>query len=85
MYVAGEEAPRLLSGADVGVLPFNEDVTLESGFLLALFAHGLSVLATRPDPPEPELVDGQLLRLVKPSRHQFRKVGRCSSCRLLTR
>jgi polysaccharide biosynthesis protein PslF len=64
-YVPDEEASRLLSGADVGVLPFNEGVTLKSGTLLTLFAHGLPVVATRPDPPEPELADGRLLRLVE--------------------
>lgn len=64
-YVPEEEASRLLSGADVGVLPFNHGVTLKSGTLLALFAHGLPVVATRPDPPEPELADGRLARLVE--------------------
>ncbi|MCA1716963.1 MAG: glycosyltransferase [Actinobacteria bacterium] len=64
-YVPEEDASRLLSGADVGVLPFNEGVTLKSGTLLALFAHGLPVVATRPDPPEPELAEGRLLRLVE--------------------
>jgi glycosyltransferase involved in cell wall biosynthesis len=64
-YVTEEEASRLLSGADVGVLPFNEGVTLKSGTLLALFAHGLPVVATRPDPPEPDLVNGRLVRLVE--------------------
>jgi glycosyltransferase involved in cell wall biosynthesis len=64
-YVPEEDASRLLSGADLGVLPFNEGVTLKSGTLLALFAHGLPVVATRPDPPEPDLVDGRLLRLVE--------------------
>jgi glycosyltransferase involved in cell wall biosynthesis len=49
----------------VGVLPFNEGVTLKSGTLLALFAHGLPMVATRPDPPEPALVDGRLVRLVE--------------------
>jgi len=56
------EASRLLSGTDVGVLPFNHGVTLKSGSLLALFAHGLPVVATRSDPPEPDLSDG----LVRP-------------------
>ena len=64
-YMPDEEASRLLSGADVGVLTFNEGVTLKSGTLLALFAHGLPVVATRPDPPEPALADGRLLRLVE--------------------
>ena len=65
-YLPEEDASRLLSGADVGVLPFNEGVTLKSGTLLALFAHGLSVVATRPEGPlEPDLADGRLLRLVE--------------------
>ena len=64
-YLSEEDASRLLSGADVGVLPFNEGVTLKSGALLTLFAHGLPVVATRPEPPEPTLTDGRLLRLVE--------------------
>jgi polysaccharide biosynthesis protein PslF len=64
-YVPENEASRLLSGVDLGVLPFNEGVTLKSGTLLALFAHGLPVVVTRPDPPEPDLEDGRLVRLVE--------------------
>jgi glycosyltransferase involved in cell wall biosynthesis len=64
-YLPGEDASRVLSGADVGVLPFNHGVTLKSGALLTLFAHGLPVVATRPHPPEPELADGRLVRLVE--------------------
>ena len=64
-YVPGDEASQLLSGADVGVLPFNHGVTLKSGSLLTLFAHGLPVVGTRPDLPEPELVDGELVRFVE--------------------
>jgi len=64
-YVPEEDASRLLSGADIGVLPFNEGVTLKSGTLLAMLAHGLPVVATRPDPPEPDLTDGRLVRLVE--------------------
>jgi len=64
-YVPGEEASRLLSGADVGVLPFNHGVTLKSGTLLALFAHGLPVVVTRAEEPEPELEDGGLAWLVE--------------------
>jgi glycosyltransferase involved in cell wall biosynthesis len=64
-YVPEEEASRLLSGADVGALPFNEGVTLKSGTLLTMLTHGLPVIATRPDPPEPDLADGRLLRLVE--------------------
>ena len=64
-YVPEKEVSRLLSGADVGALPFNEGVTLKSGTLLTMLAHGLPVVATRPDPPEPDLTDGRLLHLVE--------------------
>jgi len=64
-YVPGEEASRLLSGADVGVLPFNHGVTLKSGTLLALLAHGLPVVVTRPEEPEPELAADRLARVVE--------------------
>ena len=64
-YVSEEEASRLLSGADVGVLPFTYGLTLKSGALLTLFTHGLPVVATRPDSPEPELTDGRMVRLVE--------------------
>lgn len=63
-YVAAETASRYLSGADIGVLPFNHGVTLKSGSLLALLAHDLPVIATRPDPLDREL-DG-CLRPISP-------------------
>jgi glycosyltransferase involved in cell wall biosynthesis len=44
-----------LAGADLGVLPFNEGVTPKSGSLLAMWTHGLPVIATRPPNPPPEL------------------------------
>jgi len=64
-YVPEEDASRLLAGTDIGVLPFNEGVTLKSGTLLTMLAHGLPVVATRPDPPEPDLVDRRIVRLVE--------------------
>jgi glycosyltransferase involved in cell wall biosynthesis len=63
-YLPDDEASRLLSGADLGVLPFNHGATLKSGSLLALFAHGLPIVATRPEGPEPDLA-GDLVRLVE--------------------
>ncbi len=64
-YVPEEDASLLLSGTDIGVLPFNEGVTLKSGTLLTMLTHGLPVVATRPDPLEPDLVDGRIVRLVE--------------------
>lgn len=46
-YVDAETASHYLSGSDVGVLPFHHGVTLKSGSLLALMAHGLPVIATQ--------------------------------------
>ncbi len=37
-----------LAGADLGVLPLNDGVTVKSGSLLAMWAHGLPVVVTRP-------------------------------------
>ncbi|MBE9167013.1 glycosyltransferase family 4 protein [Pleurocapsales cyanobacterium LEGE 06147] len=63
-YVDAQQASHYLSGADLGVLPFNHGITLKSGSLLALFAHGLSVIATRRTPADPDLLDENLLELV---------------------
>ncbi|GAP94731.1 glycosyltransferase [Leptolyngbya sp. NIES-2104] len=49
-YVPGDVASIYLSGADIGVLPFNHGVTLKSGSLLALMAHRLPVIATGTEP-----------------------------------
>lgn len=45
-YVDAETASHYLTGSDIGVLPFNHGITLKSGSLLALMAHGLPVIAT---------------------------------------
>lgn len=63
-YVSAKTASHYLSAADIGVLPFNHGVTLKSGSLLALLAHGLPVIATRCTPPDPDLLDENLLELV---------------------
>lgn len=46
-YMSAETASHYLSGVDIGVLPFNHGVTLKSGSLMALLAHGLPVVATQ--------------------------------------
>jgi len=45
-YIDAEQASRYLSGSDLGVLPFNPGVSLKSGSLLAMLAHGLPTIAT---------------------------------------
>ncbi|NEQ22572.1 MAG: glycosyltransferase, partial [Microcoleus sp. SIO2G3] len=52
-YLPAAEASHCLSGVDVGVLPFNHGVTLKSGSLLAMLAHGLPTIATRAATPDP--------------------------------
>jgi glycosyltransferase involved in cell wall biosynthesis len=54
-YVDDAIASQYLTGADIGVLPFNHGLTLKSGSLLALMAHALPVVATRATPPDPGL------------------------------
>ena len=65
-YVSADVASRYLAGADVGVLPFNHGITLKSGSLLTLMAHGLPVIATRHEPPDSDLADDRIVRLVTP-------------------
>ncbi|MGF1536935.1 MAG: glycosyltransferase [Elainellaceae cyanobacterium] len=64
-YLEAEAVSAHLLAADMGVLPFNHGVTLKSGSLLALLAHGLPTVATASSPPDPNLTD-DLLRLVPP-------------------
>ena len=64
-YVPEDQASRLLSGSDIGVLPFNQGVTLKSGTLLALLGHGLPTVLTRSAPPEPDLSSGEISRVVE--------------------
>ena len=54
-YLSQEAISQHLAGADLGVLPFNEGVTLKSGSLLAMWAHGLPTIATRPPLSPPQL------------------------------
>jgi glycosyltransferase involved in cell wall biosynthesis len=65
-YLPPDAASRYLAGADIGVLPFNHGITLKSGSLLALMAHSLPVVATRHNPPDPDLADEHLVCLVAP-------------------
>ena len=47
-WLPADAASRHLAGADLGVLPFNHGVTLKSGSLLTLLAHGVPVVASTP-------------------------------------
>lgn len=65
-YLSADIASQYLAGADFGVLPFNSGITLKSGSLLTLLAHGLPVVATRHNPPDPDLSEQRGVRLVTP-------------------
>lgn len=62
-YVSAETASHYLIGADIEVLPFNHGVSLKSGSLLTLLAHGLPVVATQ---HTASLPDGHPVRLLPP-------------------
>lgn len=64
-YVDAAIASQFLAGTDIGVLPFNHGVTLKSGSLLAMMAHALPVVATRANPPDPDLAES-LIQFVTP-------------------
>ncbi|MBD1845385.1 glycosyltransferase [Cyanobacteria bacterium FACHB-63] len=88
-YVPGDVASVYLSGADIGVLPFNHGVTLKSGSLLALMAHQLPVIATRSTdstltnlvkqipPRDPDALTHALLELIRDTseRDRFAQQG----------
>ena len=62
-YLDAETASKYLSGADIGVLPFNHGLTMKSGSLLALLDHGLPVIGTYHNTSLP---DGHPVQLVPP-------------------
>lgn len=65
-YLEASAVSRCLLASDIGVLPFNPGVTLKSGSLLAMMAHALPVIATRSQPPDPGLLNDQLLYSIAP-------------------
>lgn len=65
-YLSNETASCYLSGADIGILPFNHGVTLKSGSFLALLAHHLPVIATLCPSPDPDLIKEDIAEWVSP-------------------
>lgn len=65
-YLPAAQVSLHLTAADLGVLPFNAGVTLKSGSLLAMMAHGLPIVATCSNPPDPDLTTETLLKLTSP-------------------
>lgn len=62
-YLNSQSVSHYLTGADIGVLPCDRPVTLNSSSLLTLLAHGLPVVATQSQ----TLPIGHPVRLIPPS------------------
>ncbi|ARV59751.1 group 1 glycosyl transferase [Nostocales cyanobacterium HT-58-2] len=62
-YLDAETSSKYLLACDIGVLPFNHGMTMKSGSLLTLLAHGLPVIATQHSTPLPY---GHPVQLVPP-------------------
>lgn len=60
-YLDAQTASEYLAGADIGVLPFNHGLTIKSGSLLTLLAHGLPIIGTAHNIPLPEEMKVQLV------------------------
>ncbi len=63
-YLAVDQVPAALLGADVVVLPYRDGISFRRGSLHAALALGCPVLSTYPRVPLPELIDGENVRLV---------------------
>jgi glycosyltransferase involved in cell wall biosynthesis len=63
-HLAGAQVSEILRAADAAVLPFTAGVTLKSGALLAIAAHGLPAAVTVPDRPDPQLRDGENVAVI---------------------
>ncbi len=60
-YLDAETTSKYLTGADIGVLPFNQGLTMKSGSLLTLLAHNLPVVGTQHPTPLPDEIKVQLV------------------------
>jgi glycosyltransferase involved in cell wall biosynthesis len=63
-HLPAAEVSELLLAADAGVLPFTAGVTLKSGSLLALLAHGVPTAVTVADHPDDALRDGDTVAVI---------------------
>lgn len=65
-YIDAERASRYLSGADIGILPFNPGISLKSGSLLTMLAHRLPMIATCTSETDRVLIDQHLVAPIEP-------------------
>jgi glycosyltransferase involved in cell wall biosynthesis len=65
-FVTPEAVTAALLGIDLCALPYRDGASLWRGTLHAALAHGCAVVTTAPNPPIPELQDGETAALVPP-------------------
>lgn len=77
-HLADVEVSECLQAADVGVLPFDEGVTAKSGTLMAMLAHELPTVVSRPPQPDWLVADGETVLAAEPGAPEqlADKVGR---------
>jgi glycosyltransferase involved in cell wall biosynthesis len=63
---SGEEVSRILSAADIFVVPYDDGVSIRRGSLMAGLAHGRPVVSTVSTLPSAYLRDGDNIALVPP-------------------
>jgi len=66
-YLSREDVSLNLLGSDIGVTPFKAGTSLKSGSLIAMLSHHLPTIATRHNPPDPDLDASQSVVLVPPN------------------
>jgi glycosyltransferase involved in cell wall biosynthesis len=64
-YVSAQQVSAALLSSDICALPFRDGVSVRRGSLLAAILHGLPVVTTFPEKPEPLLVNGENLAMVE--------------------
>lgn len=69
-FVTREAVSAHLMACDVVALPFRDGVSYRRGTLMATLAHGCPIVTTFPQVDEPDLVDGQAMKMVSPDSPQ---------------
>ena len=64
-FVSAEQVSASLLSSDICALPFRDGASVRRGSLLAAIHHGLPVVTTFPEKPEPLLVNGENLAMVE--------------------
>ncbi|HEX2988813.1 MAG TPA: glycosyltransferase family 4 protein [Chloroflexota bacterium] len=64
-FVSAQQVSAALLSSDICALPFRDGASVRRGSLLAAILHGLPVVTTFPEKPEPLLVDGENLAMVE--------------------